>query len=75
MFASFATFTISEWLRFAFAILLTIPLIVFGLSLFGLYPNIICGMEGKRRKKPADERANENTGAEDAQNTQTRENE
>ena len=55
MFDAFATFGTSEWLRLAFAVLLCIPLLVFGMYMFGLFPDIISGKDTAKRKSKTDE--------------------
>ena len=68
MFAAFGTFGTSEWLRFALTILLCIPLFVIGMYLFGLFPDIIKGREGSKRRKVAEGKA----AGTDAEKTETK---
>ena len=55
MFDAFATFGTSEWLRLAFTVMLCIPLLVIGMYMFGLFPDIISGRDTAKRKRTADE--------------------
>jgi|GEM_PF-4746511 len=55
MFASFATFGVSEWLRLVFTVMLCIPLLIGGMYLFGLFPDIISGKDTAKRKRRTDE--------------------
>ena len=64
MFASFATFGLSEWLRFALTILLCVPLFVVGMYLFGLFPDIIAGRDTSKRKPKAKKEEAENAAVE-----------
>jgi hypothetical protein len=57
MFDAFATFGTSEWLRLAFTVLLCIPLLVIGMYMFGLFPDIITGRDTSKRKRTPDEAA------------------
>ncbi len=61
MFASFATFGTSEWLRLALTVLLCVPLFVVGMYMFGLFPEIIAGKDAGKRKRKGGETGKEET--------------